>query len=221
MTINRSIAGSKPLPKVKGRGRPRCKRAEARLLHADEPLLPDRNIARDAPWEDKFDLLCEYKRLYGTANVPTAFCSGQVRLGQWLAAQRQARRKGTLGDERVALLEDLGVTWRRNGPSGKNAPTVVQRKPKTHTFVMEPPPPPPEEPPPIDNLSPDEEEHWTYMLGLLKKFHDREGHLYPRSDHAEEGEQLGDWLRMMKIANRNKRLGDSYIKQLAEVGVLL
>ena len=108
-------AGSRPLPKLKGRGRPRCKRAEARLLHADEPLLPGRNIARDAPWEDKFDLLREYKRLYGTPNVPTAFCSGEVRLGQWLAAQRQARRRGTLGDERVFLMEELGVTWKKNG----------------------------------------------------------------------------------------------------------
>lgn len=214
---------SRPLPKLKGRGRPRCKRAEARLLHADEPLLPERNIARDAPWEDKFDLLCEYKRLYGTANVPTAFCSGEVRLGQWLAAQRQSRRKGTLGDERVALMEGLGITWKRNGMNRKQPSPVVQRQPKTHTFVIdEPPPPPPEEPPPpIDNLSPEEEEHWAYMLDLLKKFRDRKGHLYPVSDHIEEGEQLGDWLQTMKNANRFKRLGDSYIKRLAEVGVIM
>ena len=216
-------AASRPLPKLKGRGRPRCKRAEARLLHADEPLLPERNIARDAPWEDKFDLLREYKRLYGTANVPTAFCSGEVRLGQWLAAQRQSRRKGTLGDERVALMEELGVTWKRNGTNGKQSTPVVQRQPKTHTFVVEelPTPPPEEPPPPIDNLSPQEEEHWTYMLDLLKKFRDREGHLYPTSDHLEEGEQLGDWLRTMKLTNRFKLLGKTYIIRLAEVGVIL
>ena len=36
------IRASRPLPKLKGRGRPRCKRAEARLLHADEPLMSQR-----------------------------------------------------------------------------------------------------------------------------------------------------------------------------------
>lgn len=216
-------AESLSLPKLKGRGRPRCKRAEARLLHADVPLLPERNTARDAPWEEKFDLLQEYKRLYGTANIPTAFCSGEVRLGQWLATQRQARRKGTLSDERVALMEELGVVWKMNKTGEKQPSPVIRRQPKTHTFITdEPPEPEPEEPPPpIDNLSPEEEEHWAYMLSLLKKFRDREGHLYPTSDHLEEGEELCDWLRTMKLTNRFNVLGKSYIKRLAEVGVIL
>ena len=59
------------------------------------------------------------------------------------------------------------------------------------------------------------------MLDLLKKFRDREGHLYPTPDHLEEGEQLGDWLQTMKLTKRFKRLGKSYIMRLAEVGVIL
>jgi len=35
------------------------------------------------------------------------------RLGQWLATQRQAMKKGTLSEERIRRLEALGVWWNK------------------------------------------------------------------------------------------------------------
>ena len=153
--VGSSPTGSEPSPRLPGRGRPRCPEAEARLKHAEEPLLPDRDILRNAPWEVKYDMLREYKRRYGTANVPTAFCSNQVRLGQWLATQRQARRKGTLGDERVAMLEELGVAWKKNGMNGEPSPRVMQQQLSPDKLpVVEPSPE--KLPPDIADLTPEE-----------------------------------------------------------------
>jgi len=221
----------KPLPKLLGRGRPRCSKAEARLKHAAEPLLGMLSIARNAPWEVKYDLVREYKRRYGTANVPTAFCSGDIRLGQWLAAQRQARRKGTLGDERVAMLEELGVAWKKNGMNGAPPPPVVQGQLRPRgisggisggesvadTSVESSPE---KLPPEIVDLTPEEEAHWNTMCSLLKKFRDREGHTVPSMYHVEDGEELGKWLREMKQHHRCRRLGQVYVKRLEEAGVM-
>jgi len=211
--------GSEPSPRLPGRGRPRCPEAEARLKHAEEPLLPDRDILRDAPWEVKYDMLREYKRRYGTANVPTAFCSNQVRLGQWLATQRQARRKGTLSDERVAMLEELGVAWKKNGMNGEPSPRVMIQQQLSPDKLLVVEPSPEKLPPDIADLTPEEEAQWAHMVGLLKKFRDREGDTIPSMYHVEDSKQLGLWLWQVKDQYRCCRLGEAYVKQLEEVGV--
>lgn len=77
----------------------------------------ERLAAMGFVWDPKEDteeeLFAQLKRFVaeaGHCNVPeTHPLFGSV--GQWLTAQRMAKRKGTLSPDRVAKLEALGVSW--------------------------------------------------------------------------------------------------------------
>lgn len=76
----------------------------------------------DADWDDTYQLLLSYADVHGTiADHPAGAsrfakarsCGGvRLRLGVWLALQRQWYRDGLLGDDRARLLEKLpGWDW--------------------------------------------------------------------------------------------------------------
>jgi len=80
----------------------------------------------DAVWNEKFQLLKEYKERFGDCLVPKAFPEG--RLGEWVSWMRALYKKrehgqeqNTLTDDRVALLESIGFRWklRSRGSTGK------------------------------------------------------------------------------------------------------
>ncbi|ALV47860.1 hypothetical protein MB46_19500 (plasmid) [Arthrobacter alpinus] len=63
----------------------------------------------DASWERHFGMVCAYKEMHRTANVPARYVEGDVKLGTWIKNQRIAFKKGTLLAERQVRLESLGV----------------------------------------------------------------------------------------------------------------
>lgn len=58
-------------------------------------------------WEYRFAMLQQYFQQYGDCAVPRS----NPQLGCWLDNQRRSYRKGKLAPERVAALNELGVTW--------------------------------------------------------------------------------------------------------------
>ena len=59
--------------------------------------------------EEMFARLVEYKKLHGDCNVPRA--GSDYQLWQWVANQRQFRRRDTLPPDRLQRLETLGFEW--------------------------------------------------------------------------------------------------------------
>jgi hypothetical protein len=68
----------------------------------------------EADWDDKFNQLCEWKRIHGHVIVP--FNEGG--LGWWSNTQRQSKRKGKLIRERELRLQEVGFVW---NPSDRRA----------------------------------------------------------------------------------------------------
>jgi superfamily II DNA or RNA helicase len=68
---------------------------------------------RDAAWEEGFAHLQSYARREGRTQVPQSYRDrDRFQLGTWVLRQRQARRRGTLANERVRRLESLpGWVW--------------------------------------------------------------------------------------------------------------
>ena len=69
-------------------------------------------------WEYKFQLLRQYKKVYGDCNVPVHYRVAGVNLGGWVATQRKEYRKLRAGmasqivnEKRVARLERNGFSW--------------------------------------------------------------------------------------------------------------
>jgi len=65
---------------------------------------------RKATWEQRFDELCEFRDTHGHCNVPAAWRHNK-KLGTWVYRQRRSYRVGTLRDDRVKALQDLGLDW--------------------------------------------------------------------------------------------------------------
>lgn len=65
---------------------------------------------REDEEESIFQHLVQFHSQFGHCNIPATHpVLGAV--GNWLIAQRMAKRKGTLSEERRAKLESLGVSW--------------------------------------------------------------------------------------------------------------
>ena len=67
-------------------------------------------IARQ--WDFWFGLMIKYKEQHGTANAPSNYKTPEgFNLGSWQYAQRKTFRNGTLEQDRIEKLEDIGFVW--------------------------------------------------------------------------------------------------------------
>lgn len=66
-------------------------------------------------WEDMYDRAKAYYKAHGDLNVPADFRTGDgYALGVWILTQRAVRKglqRGTLSEERIRLLNEIGMLW--------------------------------------------------------------------------------------------------------------
>jgi superfamily II DNA or RNA helicase len=96
--------------------------AQQRSAYRNGKLVPERVAALeqlgidwdplDAAWQRALAHATAYHATTGHLSVPkTHRAPGGFDLGSWLTEQRSAHRAGKLTPERVAALEQLGITW--------------------------------------------------------------------------------------------------------------
>ncbi len=61
-------------------------------------------------WESKYAALVEYQRIHGHCRVPPLF-KDPPSLGHWVSRMRRFKRRGTLSEERIRRLDELGFAW--------------------------------------------------------------------------------------------------------------
>ena len=71
-------------------------------------------IHKDLQWEKHFDELVAYKEEKGNTKVPRTL----GKLGSWVRRQRRSFKEGTMTDERVNKLNELGFEWTINKRKG-------------------------------------------------------------------------------------------------------
>eukprot|EP00579_Thalassiosira_antarctica_P031831 CAMPEP_0201996616 /NCGR_PEP_ID=MMETSP0905-20130828/3777_1 /ASSEMBLY_ACC=CAM_ASM_000554 /TAXON_ID=420261 /ORGANISM="Thalassiosira antarctica, Strain CCMP982" /LENGTH=86 /DNA_ID=CAMNT_0048552063 /DNA_START=103 /DNA_END=360 /DNA_ORIENTATION=+ len=67
--------------------------------------------AYEKEWNEKYDLLVEYKKEHGHCNVPTKDIINGHKLGRWVDNQRRLYNKGTLLHDRLHRLNEIGFNW--------------------------------------------------------------------------------------------------------------
>jgi hypothetical protein len=72
--------------------------------------------ALDALWEQRFTELEEFKATYGHCNVPDRW-SENPKLASWIGTQRQCKKQGTLTEERIQRLSQIGFVWEPHNAS--------------------------------------------------------------------------------------------------------
>jgi ferredoxin-thioredoxin reductase catalytic subunit len=65
----------------------------------------------DSDWEDKFELLRDYKRNHGNCNVPLRWEVNDFKIGTWVSIQRKSYLNNKLDNDRIKCLEDIGFVW--------------------------------------------------------------------------------------------------------------
>ena len=100
----------------------RIKDLESKLAATEEDEFSDdeddASVANtNDRWEMKFKELREHRILHGNCIVPQKGPNPQ--LGNWILAQKKARKAKKLMPERIAKLDSLGFSW------GKDAPAPV------------------------------------------------------------------------------------------------
>ena len=60
-------------------------------------------------WDKSFEMLCEFKELYGNINIPKT--QEYSRLYSWISLQRTLYNKGILNQEFIEKLDSIGFIW--------------------------------------------------------------------------------------------------------------
>jgi len=79
-------------------------------------------------WENKFEILCQYKSINGDANVPNSYVTTEgVKLGTWVSSQRGLHRKNQLSTTRISLFDSISFEWDPIANEWKNKFMLLQK----------------------------------------------------------------------------------------------
>jgi len=191
-------------------------------------------------------LLVTYKNREGHCNVPAFHKEDRENLGTWLSTQRGLMMKGNLDPEKQKLLEDIGVVWdmsshqwehyynllvkykvregncnvqRSHEEDGENLGSwlSVQRTANTNGKIGT------DKQKKLKDLGvvwDVQKQQWENYYNLLVKYKDREGQCNVPDKHKEDGENLGNWLKHQRAANKKGKLNISQIMRLDAIGVV-
>lgn len=65
-------------------------------------------------WERKYQLAKEYYEKNGNLQVPFDYIIDDIKLGSWIVSQRRYYKNGKLSEEKVEMLNDIGMIWTFN-----------------------------------------------------------------------------------------------------------
>jgi len=66
---------------------------------------------REEKWNNKFELLKQYKEKYNHCCVPLRHLEEGQKLGQWVAMQRRLKKDGKASETRLEKLNNVGFIW--------------------------------------------------------------------------------------------------------------
>ena len=75
-------------------------------------LLIDNKLS--VRWERKYQLAKKYYEENGNLQVPSDYTIDDVNLGSWIVSQRRYYKNGKLSEEKVEMLNDIGMIWTFN-----------------------------------------------------------------------------------------------------------
>ena len=65
----------------------------------------------ETAWNDAWELAREYAEANGNLLIPEGCVVNGIDLGKWVSYQRKRRKEGKLSQNRVAKLEEIGMSW--------------------------------------------------------------------------------------------------------------
>jgi hypothetical protein len=158
----------------------------------DRPAHTRASANLDRQWRTMFDQFKSYAELNGVESVRVVDAETK-KLNRWMLCQRQAMKKGEMGEARIAALNEIGFVWQRNNVTSNShsLATLVAEEPIVRT--------------------------WDEMFADLVDFYKLHGHFnvpenWPPQLH------LARWSAAQRRAKKQNRLRSEQMSRLEEVG---
>jgi superfamily II DNA or RNA helicase len=198
----------------------------------------------ESQWEEMFDALKEYKKVYGHCKVPRRWEENK-KLGTWVGNIRSSSRKGRLSDDQIKRLDNIGFEWKDIGfirsklswdemfdvlrefkgyhghcnvsaglTESKNLVNWVSRQRSTYKNETIKE----DRAKRLDDIGfvwDPTESQWEEMFDTLKEYKEKHGHCKVPQNWAKN-KQLGVWIGNQR--SRKGRLSDDQIKRLEGIG---
>ena len=153
-------------------------------------------------WEYKYNLAKEYYVENGNLLIPRDYVMNKdgekINLETWVLAQRNLYKKGNLSEEKVLLLEDIGIAWRLFKSSTLDESLDIESS-DMHSL------------------------RWTRVYNLAKEYYIENGDLLMPSDYkvALDGKtiRLDAWLCNQRRFYKKGKLSQNRIKLLEDIGI--
>lgn len=203
---------------------------------------------RETRWEMHYKEAEKYYNEHGNLLVPFSYKVNEFKLGRWIDTQRQKRKKKELSEERIRMLEKIGMFWgneknfigwdenykiaktyyRENGnleikrdymKDGVNVGIWLNEQ----RFAYK-----------RGKLSKDKidlleelgvawdpiEKSWQEHYEIAKEYYEEVGHLLIRCQDSYKGKKLGEWLRHQRRKKRQGKLTKEKIDLLNDIGMV-
>jgi len=145
-------------------------------------------------WNEKYDLLVEYKQEHGHCNVPRNDIFNGQKLGFWADKQRRFYKEGKLPEDRIDRLNEIGFDWSPKTTKASNALRAQSMKVDTY------------------------QNRWNEKYDLLVEYKQEHGHCsFPTKD-IFNGQQLGKWVDTQRRLYKKGKLPGDRVDRLNEIG---
>jgi hypothetical protein len=198
----------------------------------------------NAPWEDIFSLLKQFKKREGHCDVLHSHKEDGVKLGHWVNNQRQLKRKEKLDLKSQKRLEDIGFEWWLASAKWDERYAILkkfkEREGHCHVLLLHK-----EDGVKLghwvnnqrklkrkEKLDLESQKRledigfewllasakWDEMCVNLKQFKKREGHCNVSKSHKEDGAILGSWVSQQRRVKKTGKLDPDRQEILEEIG---
>ncbi|KAL9178962.1 hypothetical protein ACHAXT_011935 [Thalassiosira profunda] len=142
------------------------------------------------PWMEQYQALKEFYEENGHVNLPVQYAPNPP-LYYWIGTQKQAKKKGKLSEDKIALMEEIGFDW-------SVTERDVSKNKKTrggNTPLLEP-------------------AEWDKMYAELQEYKEQHGNV----DVAQRDGRLGTFVHYMRFYEKRGRLSQERLDKLNELG---
>jgi DNA-binding CsgD family transcriptional regulator len=145
-------------------------------------------------WQPMFAALVEYKKVHGNCSVSMLDKKHRT-LGCWVQTQRSKKKKGTLTQEQIRLLNELGFSWCFPKSTSQSARKREAKR----------------------ELERSHRARWESHYNALAAYQRAHGHcLVPIS--PKERSDLKSWVSWQRVLRRKGKLSEDRVRRLDKLG---
>lgn len=141
-------------------------------------------------WLKKYKLAKEYYEENNNLLIPKRYVINGIQLGQWIANQRKEMKNNSLSNEKMVLLNSIGMVWKV-----ERVDNILKEK-KTIS----------------------QEDKWLKMFEFAKRYYNENSNLLISQNYeTNDGIKLGSWINTQRASYRKGTLSQEKIELLENI----